>query len=94
MDVDRTRYFGEHVWNFTEMLEEINGEAPGEDALPSPDGVALNAYLAVPEYKKEETKQLEGIAFATLAFAVYSGLPNFYDTTSNTEGEWYGYEPC
>ena len=78
-------YLWSHAYSFQEEKEVYNFTY----ALPSPDGVTIDDYIAISEQSDDGTQAPIG----TLAHELghYIGLPDLYDTNYNNTQEWGKY---
>ena len=80
----KSKYLWSHAWS----LQEAKDTYSFTYELPSPDGVAVNSYIAISEREEDGSQE----PFSTLAHELghYIGLPDLYNT-SYEDGEWSGY---
>lgn len=80
---DESRYIWPHAWVFFDgMFEDIT--------MPVVDGVAIDQYVAMAEYRDGDGDSLVEDSVGTLSHELghYIGLPDLYDTSYNSSGTW------
>lgn len=83
---DKTNYLWSHAYSFRECKEDYGFDY----AIPAPDGVTVDSYIAISEQENDGTQE----PISTLAHELghYLGLPDLYDTDYNTSLEWGKYD--
>ena len=78
-----------YLWSHAYSLLESKTTYGFTFALPTPDNVKVNSYIAISEQDDDETQT----SIATLAHELghYIGLPDLYDTDYLTNAEWSDY---
>ena len=79
------KYLWAHAWTIHEIADMYDAELP----LPTPDGVAVDAYISVAE--QLEPGECEPISLFAHELGHYLGLPDLYPTSSVTVGGWGKY---
>ena len=82
-------YFWAHAWS----IDEIKKYRVKDLEYPTPDGIRINDYVAIPELQNSDTEELKMGNLSTLFHELghYLGLPDLYDTNGDDWDEWYGY---
>ena len=81
------KYLWSHAWDISSIAYFYPEEGL---SVPTPDGVAVSAYIAIAERLDEDT--IEPISVLAHELGHYLGLPDLYDTTDNRYAEWGGFE--
>ena len=78
-----------YLWSHAYTLREANETYNFDFALPKPDGITVNSYIAMSE--QEDDNSQESIGTLAHELGHYIGLPDLYDTDYNTALEWGNY---
>ena len=78
-----------YLWSHAYSLQEAKRAYGFSYALPAPDGVTLNDYIAISEQEDDGSPESVGVLAHELGH--YLGLPDLYDTANNYGKEWGKY---
>ncbi|MBR5426932.1 MAG: M6 family metalloprotease domain-containing protein [Clostridia bacterium] len=81
----RDKYLWAHAWTIADIISEYTLDM----TVPTPDGTAVSAYIAIAEYIKAGEK--EPISVLAHELGHYLGLPDLYDTTYSASVGWGKY---
>ena len=82
----RSLYLWSHAYSFREENEAYSFDY----ALPKPDGITVDSYIAMSE--QEDDNSQESIGTLAHELGHYIGLPDLYDTKYLTSLEWGEYD--
>jgi len=82
-------YFWAHAWS----VDYIKRYRVRDLVYPTPDGVQINDYVAIPEQQNSDTGEHQMGNLSTLFHELghYLGLPDLYDINGDDWDEWYGF---
>ncbi|MBQ6020472.1 MAG: M6 family metalloprotease domain-containing protein [Clostridia bacterium] len=82
----KDKYLWAHAWSIGEIVADYSLEM----SVPTPDGTAVSAYIAIAEHLNDEN-DIEPISVLAHELGHYLGLPDLYDTTYHTSAAWGKY---